>query len=77
MTRPLGESEFEETTIERLKRLGYEYLHAQDLFQRGERERLQEVVLPNRLESFLMKKYPFIPALILSAWHHYFFYQKG
>jgi type I restriction enzyme, R subunit len=61
MSRPLGESEFEETTIERLRQLGYEYLHAQELFQRGERRRLQEVVLPKRLVSFLKNKYPFVP----------------
>lgn len=61
MTKPLGESAFEETTIERLKRLGYDYLNAQELFQRGERDRLQEVVLPGRLEDFLKKKYPKVP----------------
>lgn len=77
MTRPLGESEFEETTIERLKRLGYEYLHAQDLFQRGERERLQEVVLPNRLESFLKKKYPFIPELDIKRLASLFLLPEG
>ncbi|OAT84190.1 deoxyribonuclease HsdR [Bacillus sp. MKU004] len=58
MTRPLGESEFEETTIERLKQLDYEYLHAQELFQRGERERLKDVVISIRLEQFLKNKYP-------------------
>ncbi|WP_432199367.1 type I restriction endonuclease subunit R [Anoxybacillus gonensis] len=60
-TRPLGETEFEETTIERLKRLGYDYLHAQELFQRGERNNLHEVVLYGRLEAFLKKAYPAIP----------------
>ncbi|WP_156487393.1 hypothetical protein, partial [Geobacillus subterraneus] len=60
-TRPLGETEFEETTIERLKRLGYDYLHAQELFQRGERDSLHEVVLYGRLEAFLKKAYPAIP----------------
>ncbi|WP_278342965.1 type I restriction endonuclease, partial [Parageobacillus thermoglucosidasius] len=60
-TRPLGETEFEETTIERLKRLGYDYLHAQELFQRGERDSLHEVVLYGRLEAFLKKAYPTIP----------------
>ncbi|MFV2048559.1 type I restriction endonuclease subunit R [Metabacillus sp. YM-086] len=61
MTRPLGESEFEETTIERLIRIGYEYAHAQELFQRGERDNLQEVILIKRLESFLARKYTGIP----------------
>ncbi|MEQ6390815.1 type I restriction endonuclease subunit R [Bacillaceae bacterium S4-13-58] len=57
----LVESDFEETTIERLKQLGYQYYHGQDLFQRGERERLQEVVLPGRLQKFLRNAYPAIP----------------
>ncbi|MEZ7792183.1 type I restriction endonuclease subunit R [Niallia circulans] len=61
MSRPLGESAFEETTIERLKRIGYEYFHAQELFQRGEREQLQEVILFTRFEAFLRKAYPTIP----------------
>ncbi|WP_106497282.1 type I restriction endonuclease subunit R [Lentibacillus sp. Marseille-P4043] len=57
----LGESDFEETTIERLGKLGYEYLHGQELFQRGERDRLQEVVLHGRLATFLRHSYPMIP----------------
>ncbi|WP_031545357.1 type I restriction endonuclease subunit R [Salinicoccus luteus] len=57
----LAETDFEETTIERLGRMGYEYLHSQELFQRGERERFQEVVLKNRLEAFLGRTYPMIP----------------
>src|SRR5690625_1578608 len=61
MSKRLGESEFEETTIERLERLGYDYLHAQELFQRGERTNLSEVVLSGRLEAFLRKAYPAIP----------------
>ncbi|MFC0016082.1 MULTISPECIES: type I restriction endonuclease subunit R [Allobacillus] len=57
----LAEYDFEETTIERLEQLGYEYRHGQELFQNGERERNQEVVLLNRLESFLQKSYSMIP----------------
>lgn len=58
----LTETDFEETTIERLGRMGYEYLHSQELFQRSERERFQEVVLKNRLEAFLGRTYPMIPS---------------
>ncbi|GAA0427840.1 hypothetical protein GCM10008983_00080 [Lentibacillus halophilus] len=57
----LPESEFEETTIERLKQIGYEYRNGQELFQNGERDRLQEVVLHGRLRDHLKQAYPMIP----------------
>lgn len=61
MPRPLGESDFEEITIERLQNLDYNYLPAYELFQRQERSTLNEVVLKGRLEAFLRKAYPTIP----------------
>ncbi|RPF57025.1 type I restriction endonuclease subunit R [Aquisalibacillus elongatus] len=57
----LAESDFEETTIERLEQLDYEYRHGQELYQNGERERNQEVALHGRLEAFLQRTYPMIP----------------
>lgn len=59
MAKGLYESDFEETTIERLKRIGYDYLHAGNLFGRTN---LHEVVLQDRLEGFLRRAYPAIPS---------------
>ncbi|MEH7021216.1 type I restriction endonuclease subunit R [Priestia megaterium] len=59
MSNGLYESDFEETTIERLKRIGYECLHATELF-RG-RESVRDVILQDRLYSFLGRKYPSLP----------------
>jgi type I restriction enzyme R subunit len=59
MARGLYESDFEETTIERLKQIGYEYLHAGNIFGRLS---LNEVVLQDRLEGFLRRVYPAIPS---------------
>jgi type I restriction enzyme R subunit len=64
MHNGLYESDFEETTIERLKNIGYDYLHAMNLFGRSS---LGEVVLRDRLEAFLKKTYPRIPARHLPA----------
>lgn len=60
MANGLYESDFEETTIERLKRIGYNYLHATELF--GGRESVRDVVLRDRLEGFLRRKYPSLPS---------------
>lgn len=57
------ESDFEETTIERLCKLGYNYLPAHEIYTRSN---LKEVVLKDKLESFLSKQYPSIPAKDLS-----------
>ncbi|MCI2255532.1 type I restriction endonuclease subunit R [Domibacillus sp. PGB-M46] len=59
MANGLYESDFEDTTIERLKRIGYSYLHATELF-RG-RESVRDVVLRDRLEFFLRREYPSLP----------------
>ncbi|WP_345912069.1 type I restriction endonuclease subunit R [Bacillus altitudinis] len=59
MASGLYESDFEETTIERLKRIGYSYLHATELF--SGREGVRDVVLRDRLEGFLRRKYPSLP----------------
>ncbi|NIK80538.1 type I restriction enzyme R subunit [Paenibacillus castaneae] len=59
MARGLYESDFEETTIERLKQMGYDYLHASQIL---ERTNLNEVVLQDRLEGFLRRAYPAIPS---------------
>src|SRR5690606_6254710 len=64
MPNGLYESDFEETTIERLKSIGYDYMHAMNLFGRSS---LGEVVLRDRLEAFLRKTYPRIPAQHLPA----------
>ncbi|MEK3915311.1 type I restriction endonuclease subunit R [Paenibacillus sp. FSL H7-0331] len=58
MANGLYETDFEETTIERLKGIGYEYLHAMNLFSRTS---LNDVVLRDRLEAFLKRTYPAIP----------------
>ena len=60
MTSGLYESDFEETTIERLKRIEYDYLHATELF--SGRESVRDVVLRDRLEGFLRRKYPSLPS---------------
>jgi type I restriction enzyme, R subunit len=60
MASGLYESDFEETTIERLKRIGYEYLHSSELF--GGRESVRDVVLRDRLDGFLRRKYPSLPS---------------
>lgn len=56
MPRRGTESEFEQTTIQRLERLGYRYVPGEDL----ERSR-EEVVLRDRLEAFLRRRYPDLP----------------
>jgi type I restriction enzyme R subunit len=56
MGRRGTESEFELTTIERLERLGYNYMHGEEL----ERDRT-EVVLTDRLRTQLARRYPDIP----------------
>ncbi len=51
------ESQFEETTIDRLHALGYRYQYGGDL----ERD-WREVVMTDWLRAFLQKKYPHLPA---------------
>ena len=51
------ESEFEETTIERLKALGWEHTHGTDLVRSND-----EVVLPEVLREFLKSRYADLPA---------------
>lgn len=58
MTSGLYESDFEETTIERLKRLDYRYLHATELF--NGRQSVRDVVLKDQLEGYLGRAYPAI-----------------
>ncbi|MBB6446552.1 type I restriction endonuclease subunit R [Bacillus benzoevorans] len=60
MNSGLYESDFEETTIERLKRIGYNYLHATKLF--SGRESVRDVILRDRLEGFLRRKYSSLPS---------------
>ncbi|OXM85800.1 type I restriction endonuclease subunit R [Paenibacillus rigui] len=64
MVNGLYETDFEETTIERLRNIGYNYLHAMNLFGRSS---LSEVVLRERLESFLKDGYPEIPDQHISS----------
>lgn len=64
MPNGMFETDFEETTIERLKRIGYNYLHALNIFHRTT---LGEVVLRDRLKLFLEGAYPEIPAQHLQA----------
>ncbi|WP_243767731.1 type I restriction endonuclease subunit R [Paenibacillus agricola] len=54
----LYESDFEETTIERLKLQGYTYIPAYEWMAR---ESLRDVVMEERLKAFLHHKYPSIP----------------
>lgn len=58
MPRRGTETEFELTTIERLEALGYVYLHGSELNRPKE-----EVVLQDRLRSFLTTRYPMLPAM--------------
>lgn len=60
MARRGTETEFELTTIERLERLAYDYTHGEELARPHE-----EVVLPDRLRSFLARRYPDLPAAAL------------
>jgi type I restriction enzyme, R subunit len=60
----LYETDFEETTIERLKRLDYHYTHAAAIYNRTG---LGEVVLHDRLYAFLKDQYTQIPVVHLPA----------
>lgn len=51
------ESQFEETTIDRLRALGYRYQYGGDI----ERD-WRDVVMTDWLRAFLQKKYPHLPA---------------
>lgn len=56
-----NESQFEETTIERLKLLGYRYLHGNDIDRP-----LHTVVLTDRLLANLRQRYPDLPEAVLA-----------
>jgi len=60
----LYESDFEETTIDRLKLLGYEHLPAHEIYSRTN---LTEVILHDRLQAFLSRKYPTLPTSELAS----------
>uniref|UniRef100_UPI000A966001 type I restriction endonuclease n=1 Tax=Alicyclobacillus sendaiensis TaxID=192387 RepID=UPI000A966001 len=60
----LYESDFEQTTIERLKQLGYEHVPAYELYNRTN---LGEVVLHDRLQNFLRRTYPGLPTEAMAA----------
>lgn len=60
----LYESDFEETTIERLKLLGFEHLPAHEIYTRTD---LSEVILQDRLCAFLSKRYPTLPTAELAS----------
>jgi len=60
----LYESDFEETTIERLKTLGYEYIPA---YEWDSRSSLADVVMEERLEKYLYDTYPTFPKEYMSA----------
>ncbi len=60
----LYESDFEEATIARLKQLGYRHMPAHELYARTS---LSEVVLRDRLEDFLRRRYPGVPTGPLAA----------
>lgn len=61
MTRRGTESEFEWTTIQRLEQLGYRYVPGEDLDRARE-----EVVLRDRLETSLRRRYPDLPGASLT-----------
>ncbi|MDQ0191264.1 type I restriction endonuclease subunit R [Alicyclobacillus cycloheptanicus] len=60
----LYESDFEETTIERLQKQGYQYIPASQLQIRTD---LSQVVLWDRLEMFLRHRYPQLPTNAIQA----------
>ena len=62
MSTRLYESDFEETTIERLQKLGYEYVPA---YRLPDRPSLTDVLLPEQLGAFLRRTYRSIPASAL------------
>ncbi|QRF22836.1 type I restriction endonuclease subunit R [Alicyclobacillus sp. TC] len=66
MADRLYETDFEKTTIDRLKLLGYEHLYGHDLYEEGRRD-LKQVVLEDRLKQFLTGKYPDVPMDALAS----------
>jgi len=60
----LYESDFEETTIERLKLLGYEHLPAHEIYTRTD---LSEVILQDRLCDFLSRQHSDLPIKELAS----------
>jgi len=62
MYNAFNETEFELTTIERLKAIGYDYAFGYDLPRPDKRE----VVLPDRLRAFLTRRYPDLPPAALA-----------
>ncbi|WP_144561371.1 type I restriction endonuclease subunit R [Bacillus mycoides] len=59
MASRLYESDFEQTTIERLQQEGYTYLPAHEWMTRND---LHEVIIKERLATFLSDKYQMIPS---------------
>jgi type I restriction enzyme R subunit len=56
-----SESEFENTTIERLERLGYSHVNGLELDRSH-----NEVLFPERLKAFLNRRYPSLPETAIS-----------
>ncbi|MBX9579105.1 MAG: HsdR family type I site-specific deoxyribonuclease [Gemmataceae bacterium] len=57
MHNAFNETAFEETTLERLKGIGYDHAFGPDL----DRPDKREVVLPDRLRAFLARRHPDLP----------------
>lgn len=73
MSRYLAESTIEDAAIEWLTAInGYSYSHGVDIHRP-----LTKVVLEDRLEQFLQKRYPHVPAKLLDEVKQEFLYNKG
>lgn len=73
MSRYLAESTIEDAAIEWLTAInGYSYSHGADIHRP-----LTKVVLEDRLEQFLQKRYPHVPAKLLAEVKQEFLYNKG
>lgn len=73
MSRYLAESTIEDAAIEWLTAInGYSYSHGADIHRP-----LTKVVLEDRLEQFLQKRYSHVPAKVLAEVKQEFLYNKG
>lgn len=73
MTIVATETDFEVATLERLRRLGYDYAYGEDM----ERPSREVVVLKDRLKSFLRKRYPDVPDALIDEAVRWFSRPEG